>query len=501
MLISFISIVFPFLISTVSGDNRVYKRNWARLRFVPDDISANKTTEVNLAHNKITLLPDDFPEFYLLDTLNFAGNGMEFVEPEAFRNLTNLRTLILNKNALTTIPNLYHVVDSLKELKMQYNSISNITNYTFLHFSALETLDLQNCKISSISSMGLNGLTALKVLVLSGNEISSLHTNVFGGLLSVNSINLDKNSLTDLPSFNSSTLKTLSVEQNKLVTTGNGSFVGAFGLKTLNLKNNELAEWPDLGDAKYGIKTLNLDDSDITNVSQDETESFYKLVTVSLNRNELRELPYFPNSRQTLKYLEANENRIKMIQTSRLDNFTALINFHISNNKLRKFPESRLDSLQVLNLANNLLSRFSRLTMENMPNLKTIDLNNNNLTEFPDFQLCTKLEKIYTSSNRISSDISQHLFGLVYLTELYVSFNKLSTFPNFTYISSDNCSLQILDLSENQISSTTPEYYGVLNNLKQLNIGGNNLEEVPAIVNVSLGSLAILNVSYNNIKR
>ena len=125
-----------------------------------------------------------------------------------------------------------HVVDTLKELKMQYNSISNITNYTFLHFSALETRDLQNCKISSISPMGLNGLTALKALALSGNAISSLHTNVFGGLVAVNSINLDKNSLTDLPSFNSSTLKTLSVEQNKLVTTGNGSFVGEFVLKT-----------------------------------------------------------------------------------------------------------------------------------------------------------------------------------------------------------------------------------------------------------------------------
>ena len=127
MLTSFISIVFPFLISTPSGDNRVYKINWARLRFVPDDIPANETTEVNLANNKITLLPDDFPEFYLLRTLNLAGNGIEFVEPEAFRNSTNLRTLILNKNALT-IPNLYHLVDTLKELKMQYNSISNITN-------------------------------------------------------------------------------------------------------------------------------------------------------------------------------------------------------------------------------------------------------------------------------------------------------------------------------------------------------------------------------------
>ena len=136
-----------------------------------------------------------------------------------------------------------------------------------------------------------------------------------------------------------------------------------------------------------------------------------------------------------------------------------------------------------------------------MPNLKTIDINNNYLTEFPEFQLCTKLEKIYTSSNRISSDISQHLFGLAHLTELYVSFNKLSTFPNFTYISPDNCSLQIVDLSENQISSTTLEYYGVLNNLQQLNIGGNNLEEVPAIFNISFRSLAILNVSYNNIKR
>ena len=225
MLSSFISIVFPFLISTVSGDKRVYKRNWARLRFVPDDIPANETTEVNLANNKITLLPDDFQEFYLLGTLNLAGNGIEFVEPEAFRNLTNLRTLILNKNALTIIPNLYHVVDTLKELKMQYNSISNIPAFFGLGDSRFTKL--QNF-IHQFN--GSQWTDCSEILVLSGNAISSLHTNVFGGLVSVNSINLDKNTLTDLPSFNNSTLKTLNVEQNKLVTTGNGSFIGAFGL-------------------------------------------------------------------------------------------------------------------------------------------------------------------------------------------------------------------------------------------------------------------------------
>ena len=136
-----------------------------------------------------------------------------------------------------------------------------------------------------------------------------------------------------------------------------------------------------------------------------------------------------------------------------------------------------------------------------MPNLKIIYLNKNNISEFPDFEPCVKMEEIHISCNRISREISRQLSGLTQLTELDASFNELSSFPNFTYISSENASLQTLDLSENNIRFTTYEQYRVLNNLQILHLGGNNLEEVPAIFNVCFSSLQTLNISYNSISR
>ena len=494
------SINLFFMITMVSCDSSIYKKNWARLQYVPDDIPANTTTEIQLKHNRITLRPNDFTGFYILEELNLAGNHMEFLEPEAFRDLNSLRILVLSNNKLTAIPNLHHVADSLIELNMEDNSLVTIPDDSFLQFSVLESLNLNKCKISSFGSRSLNGLLALKTFSLSDNSIDLLDTHVFDSLSSLTSINLDKNGLNHLPNFNISTLESLSVEQNNLITT-NSSFTGTTGLKRLNLDSNELANWPELGDAAHGIETLSINDNKIVNVLQSETELFHGLVTLTLNSNKLQELPYFPNSKHSLESLEANNNNVSIIDSHYLDDYTELTHLDISKNKLLSFPDSRLEALQSLNLEENLLQTFSRSTLQLMPKLKVIYLNKNNISEFPDFELCVNMEEIHISHNRINLDISRHLSGLTQLTQLYVGSNKLSTFPNFSYVSPENTSLQILDLSENYITSATYEHYRVLNNLQILELGGNNFEEAPAIFNVSYASLEMVNISYNIINR
>ena len=109
------------------------------------NIDANVTTEINLARNKIKLKPNDFSEFYILETLNLEYNQMYDVEPEAFKNMTNLRTLDIGVNNFDNIPNLYHVADTLKELSLNDNPIEAVSNNTFFHYSQLKTLELKNC--------------------------------------------------------------------------------------------------------------------------------------------------------------------------------------------------------------------------------------------------------------------------------------------------------------------------------------------------------------------
>ena len=133
-----------------------------------------------------------------------------------------------------------------------------------------------------------------------------------------------------------------------------------------------------------------------------------------------------------------------------------------------------------------------------LPNLRTIYLNNNYLTEFPNFQPCPKMEIIDMSSNRISQDITEQLKELKFITELRVNFNKLSDFPNFTQIWPTNGSLRVLGLL---ITTIPRSCYSSLINLNTFDIGGNNLVEVPIVLNISFKNLATLNISDNKIQR
>ena len=253
LVLPFVFIVSPFTTLEISNGTVIYKAIRDGLRYVPVDILADVTTEVNLERNKIKLQPNDFPEFYVLEKLNLGYNQMHNIEVEAFRNMTNLKTLNLQVNEFTNVPDFYHIADTLEKLSLKNNPIEVIYDNTFSRFSALKSLELQNCKISLISTTGLFGLVSLETLSLSNNHLSS-----FKGLVSVTNISLEKNSLKYLPNFNLSTLKTLNVKENKLVGTKNGSFAGAVGLKTLYLSNNELTEWPELDDAKYVVEKLNI---------------------------------------------------------------------------------------------------------------------------------------------------------------------------------------------------------------------------------------------------
>ena len=258
LVLPFVFIVSPFTTLEISNGTAIYKAIRDGLRYVLVDILADVTTEVNLERNKIKLQPNDFPEFYVLEKLNLGYNQMHNIEVEAFRNMTNLKTLNLQVNEFTNVPDFNHIADTLEKLSLKNNPIEVIYDNTFSHFSALKSLELQNCKISLISTTGLFGLVSLETLSLSNNHLSSLHIDVFKGLVSVTNISLEKNSLKYLPNFNLSTLKTLNVKENKLVGTKNGSFAGAVGLKTLYLSNTELTEWPELDDAKYVDEKLNI---------------------------------------------------------------------------------------------------------------------------------------------------------------------------------------------------------------------------------------------------
>ncbi len=115
-----------------------------------------------------------FPELPLLK-LSFRGNGIQFIEKEAFKFLKMLEYLDLSENNLThesLNENVFigpfndedYEPIPLKTLKLGYNKIISINNDAFKHLSHLETLELNNNPLKVIDHQTAIAITTLRKL-------------------------------------------------------------------------------------------------------------------------------------------------------------------------------------------------------------------------------------------------------------------------------------------------------------------------------------------------
>lgn len=131
---------------------------------------------INLEHNKLTEIPQ--LHTYPVKHLYLGFNEIASIKNSAFSNLTELTTLDLSHNQLTSkvmIPDVfkgqyapgdYQPVGNVRELNLGYNLLHNLDPDLFEHLPKLETLIL--CKnifqvIDHSSEIAIATLTSLKV--------------------------------------------------------------------------------------------------------------------------------------------------------------------------------------------------------------------------------------------------------------------------------------------------------------------------------------------------
>ena len=145
-----------------------------------------------------------------------------------------------------------------------------------------------------------------------------------------------------------------------------------------------------------------------------------------------------------------------------------LIRFDISNNYFTGiFPYTILPNIRDIYVYNNQIEGFAGLVT---PFLYTINANNNNITELPDFTNALKLRYIYFSNNNISSYNIGTIANLKDLTKLDLSGNNLTTgdIDNIIY-----------DLNTNY--DTNPSRRNVIVNLNG-NAPSSGTEDISAII-------------------
>ncbi|XP_016964229.1 lumican [Drosophila biarmipes] len=149
---------------------------------------------INLEHNNLTSVPI-LPK-YDVENLYLANNQIESITEGAFQNLTELTTLDLSHNRITSkvlVPDVFKgpftlndfaALEKLKTLNLGYNDLHTLDADLFEHTPNLEELVLCSNAfhvIDRLSEMAISGLSSLKTLDVSYMEIDDLPETILHG--------------------------------------------------------------------------------------------------------------------------------------------------------------------------------------------------------------------------------------------------------------------------------------------------------------------------------
>ncbi|XP_002518223.2 probably inactive leucine-rich repeat receptor-like protein kinase At3g28040 [Ricinus communis] len=351
----------------------------------------------------------------------------------------------------------------LKVLSLSHNNFSGEISPDLPLIPSLESLNLSHNSLSGLIPSSFVNMTTVRFLDLSENSLSGpLPDNLFQNCLSLRYISLAGNSLQGpLPSTlaRCSSLNTLNLSSNHF--SGNPDFFsGIWSLKrlrTLDLSNNEFSGSLPIGvSSLHNLKDLQLQGNRFSGTLPVDTGLCTHLLRLDLSNNLFTGA--LPDS---LKWLGS------------------LTFISLSNNMFTDdFPQwiGNIRNLEYLDFSSNLLTGSLPSSISDLKSLYFINLSNNKFTgQIPTSMVqFSKLSVIRLRGNSFIGTIPEGLFNLG-LEEVDFSDNKLiGSIPAGS--SKFYGSLQILDLSRNNLTGNIRAEMGLSSNLRYLNLSWNNLQ-------------------------
>lgn len=257
-------------------------------------------------------------------------------------------------------------------------------------------------------------------------------------------LEVDGNDLTEAISYNSSMMDSYNFASNKLsqLPSSLDIFQEDKTLRTLNVSSN-LIKLDIVSHQHFQtlIKLQVLDMSKnpkIRSISKDTFKYCQNLQHLNISNCGLESLDNL--GIQSLETLDLSQNLLKEIPEDVLRNQINLTRLSLDNNSLTSLPKFDTSQLTFLNLSNNMLKSF--VLNYDLQSLEIIDLSFNQLEEIQDFWSLRKVSEIFLQHNRL---------------KFIFCGNNL---PN---------SLKILDISYNKILTFTSDIFSKLNSLKLTN--------------------------------
>ena len=397
---------------------------------------------------------------YLLNlkVLDISNNWIQTF-PKQFEELRECRSLNASRNFITGFPLYFYKMLALEELDLSYNllkempigngnlellKVLNVFDVGIGVLTNMVSLDLKSNKLTSWP-LQLENLTKLQKLDLSYNKIIGSVPPSLGVHKELSYLDLSHNTIVDIPTdFYLVPLMYVDLSYNMLMDmpkyeTEDPDEVAALKLETfihLDLSHNLI---PSL-DMRIGmfpkLQMLNLSKNKLINITDAPFGSLTSLTRLDLSKNKIVTLP----------------DSIGWIKAVTYANF--------SENEIQKMPSSmsQLKNLKELYFSHNQLTELVGTTMVMLSQLQVLNVSHNKLSSLPlALYQCKKLTVLDLSFNNCEG-FDSALGQLVELTQLLAERNKITTIPSSI---SSLKQLHTAELQRNCLSSLPMELAGL----------------------------------------
>lgn len=384
-----------------------------QLQSLPPELFSDTKSlkEVYLNNNTITVLaPGLFSYLTELLVLDLSHNELtsDWINTSTFAGLKRLAFLDFSHNRVSKMEiALFRDLQNLQILKIQDNFIEHIPENVFSSLNNLHTLILSNNRLTIIESYAFNGLLSLSVLSIDSNRISKIHHQSFKNCSTLQDLHINGNRLDEVPVALSEIpqLKTLDLGENLIVSVENASFMAMQQMYGLRLTENNIGNISKgVFDRMTSLKILNLSKNKIHKIEAGSFDNNINLQAIRLDGNYLTDIAGLFVKLPNLVWLNISDNRLRwfdyaMIPTglqwldihanriAELGNYfeiesqLSLSTFDASSNKLTEITGSAIpNSVEMLYLNDNLISKVQSYTFFKKPNLTRVDLYGNKIT-------------------------------------------------------------------------------------------------------------------------